>query len=390
MTHSSNQFKTYTPCPSNRKIVLADGTTTTVAGVGDVQVNPDLVLKNVLHVPRLSTNLVSIQKLTQDLICRVIFYASYCEFQDQSSDRKIGLAKEHNGLYYLSASSQPESNKSASSTSFFSSSNKDVIWLHHRRLGHLSFSALKIMFPALFKGLDVHSFHCDTCEYAKHTRVTFPISNRRSSSPFFLIHSDIWGPSTIPNISGSRWFVTFIDDCTRVSWIYLLKNKSDLSHVFPIFHAMIQNQFGTKIKNIRSDNARDYFNQILSPCFQKEGITHELSCIITPQQNGVAERKNRHLLECTRAQLFQQNVPKSYWGEAVLTSAYVINRIPSRVLGFKSPLETLSQFYPDIRSSFNLTPRIFGCTAFVHVHSQNRGKLDPRALKRVFVWYSAT
>ena len=80
MTHNSNQFKTYLPCPSNRKIVVADGATTTVAGIGDVHVTSNLVLKNVLHVPQLSTNLVSIQKLTQDLSCRVIFDASFCEF----------------------------------------------------------------------------------------------------------------------------------------------------------------------------------------------------------------------------------------------------------------------------------------------------------------------
>ena len=91
------------------------------------------------------------------------------------------------------------------------------------------------MFSTLFKGLDIQLFHCDIYEYAKHTRVSFPISNKRSSSPFFLIHSDIWGPSTIPNISGSKWFVTFIDDCTRVSWIYLLKNKFDVSHIFLFF-----------------------------------------------------------------------------------------------------------------------------------------------------------
>ena len=137
----------------------------------------------------------------------------------------------------------------------------------------------------------------------------------------------------------------------RVFWIYLLKNKSDVSHIFLVFCTMVQNQFGTKIKKIRLDNAHDYFNQILSLWFQKEGIIHESSCITTPQQNGVAKRKNRNLLKCTRALLFQQNVPKSYWGEAVLTLAYVITRISSRVLGCKSPLETLSQLYPDIRSS---------------------------------------
>lgn len=204
------------------------------------------------------------------------------------------------------------------SSSFLSSSNKDAIWLHHFRLGHPSFAVLQIMFPSLFKGLNIRTFHCDICEYAKHTRVSFPISNKRSSSPFYLIHSDIWGPSTVPNVSGSRWFVSFIDDCTRVSWIFLLKNKSDVSTVLPKFHMMIQNQFGTKIRRFRSDNARDYFNQILSPYFHKEGIIHESSCINTPQQNGVAERKNGHLLNTTRALLFHQNVPKQYWGKQFL------------------------------------------------------------------------
>ena len=119
MTHNPNQFKTYLPCRSNRKIVVADGTTTIVAGIGNVQVTLNLVLKNVLHVPQPSTNLVSIQKLTQDLSCRVIFDSSFCEFQDQGSGRKIGLAKEHNGLYFLSTSSQPELVKSTLSSSFF-------------------------------------------------------------------------------------------------------------------------------------------------------------------------------------------------------------------------------------------------------------------------------
>lgn len=75
---------------------------------------------------------------------------------------------------------------------------------------------------------------------------------------------------------------------------------------------MVQNQFGVKIKNFRLDNARDYFNQILSTYFQKEGIIHESSCVNTPQQNGVAERKNGHLLNTTRVLLFHGNVPKSY------------------------------------------------------------------------------
>ncbi|KAJ9671270.1 hypothetical protein PVL29_027317 [Vitis rotundifolia] len=220
------------------------------------------------------------------------------------------------------------------------------------------------MFPHLFQGLNISKFHCETCKLAKHTRVSFPISNKRSSHPFHLIHSDIWGPSTIPNVSGARWFVSLIDDCTWVTWIFLLKQKSDVSIVIPNFHSMVQNQFGVKIKSFRTDNARDYFNQTLSPYFQSQGILHDSSCVNTPQQNGVAERKNGHLLNTTRALLFQGNVP--------------------------NPVEILKSFYTHFRTSNGLTPRVFGCTAFVHVHSQHRDKLDPRAIKCVLLSYSST
>ncbi|KAI3465187.1 hypothetical protein Pfo_021850 [Paulownia fortunei] len=294
MTHSSQKFSIYNPCPSNRKITTADGSLTTIAGIGDVPISPTLILKNVFHVPMLSTSLVSIQKLTQDLCCNVILHPTYCVFQDQDSGKAIGRAKERNGLYYLETPSNSSVQMSKSPLSFFSEhslSNKEKIWLYHRRLGHPSFRTLNILFPSLSKGLDVKNFHCEVCELVKHKRVPFPISNKRSSVPFSLIHSGIWGPSPIPNIFGACWFVSLIDDCTRISWIFLLKNKSDVSFVLPNFHIMVQNQFGVKIKQFRSDNAREYFNQVLTPYFEKEGIIHESSCVSTPQQNGIPERK---------------------------------------------------------------------------------------------------
>ena len=198
------------------------------------------------------------------------------------------------------------------------------------------------------------------------------------------------GPFTIPNISRSHWFVSLIDDCTKVTWIFLIKQKSDVSSVVSNFHSMIQNQFGVKIKIFRSNNARHYFNQILTSYFQKEGIIHESSYVNTPQQSRVAKRKNSHLLYTTRALLFQGDVPKSYWGEVVLIATYMINRLPSQILYFKAPLEILAKFYPHVRTSSNIIPRVFGCTSFVHVHSQNRGKLYPKAIKCVFLGYSST
>ena len=97
------------------------------------------------------------------------------------------------------------------------------------------------MFPHLFQGLDISEFHCETCELATHTCVSFPISNKRSSHPFHLIQNDIWGPSTRPNVFGAHWFVSLIDDCTQVTWIFLLKQKSNVNIVIPNFHLMVQN-----------------------------------------------------------------------------------------------------------------------------------------------------
>jgi len=84
------------------------------------------------------------------------------------------------------------------------------------------------------------SFHCDVCQFAKHHRTTFPPNGNKSSKPFDLIHPDVWGPSSIPNISGAKWFVSFIDDyCTRVTWIFLMKDKSEVFHLFVTFYRMI-------------------------------------------------------------------------------------------------------------------------------------------------------
>ena len=92
MKNTSDIFLIYTPCPSNRKITIADGTTSMVAGIGNFQITHILILKNVLHVPCLSTNLISIHKLTSDLMCHAVFSASSCEFLDKNSGKKIGLA----------------------------------------------------------------------------------------------------------------------------------------------------------------------------------------------------------------------------------------------------------------------------------------------------------
>jgi len=110
------------------------------------------------------------------------------------------------------------------------------------------------MFPHLFKALDPRMFQCDVCVMSKHHRVSYPINNKLSSKPFSLIHSNIWRPSKIRNCSGTQWFVSFIDDCTCMCWVFLLKEKAAISTILPYFCKMVSTQFGTSIQKFRIDN----------------------------------------------------------------------------------------------------------------------------------------
>ena len=145
-------------------------------------------------------------------------------------------------LYYMD-----DFNSSQAHHMHHASIKEKQIGLWHRRLGHPSFSYMKYLFPDLFSKLLDSGFKCDTCILAKSHRVSYSTSLNKSDIPFSLIHSDVWGPSPITTSSGIRWFVTFINDCTRMTWLYLLKHKDYVFSVFQSFHTMIQTQFSAKI-----------------------------------------------------------------------------------------------------------------------------------------------
>ena len=131
---------------------------------------------------------------------------------------------------------------------------------------------------------------------------------------------------------------------------------------------MVQRQFNAKIQILRTDNGKEYFNSILVHYLSQQGIVHQSTCVDTPQQNGVAEWKNRHLLEVARSLLFSTNVPSHFWGEAILTATYLINRMPSRILKHQILSQLLRTSFPHTQILPHLPLKIFGCCAFVHVH----------------------
>ena len=137
---------------------------------------------------------------------------------------------------------------------FVYSTNEIMLW--HHKFGHLNFLYLKRLFPSLIDNKNLVSFEWKIFKLAKHTHMSFPLKVYIPSTPFSLIHSDIWGPSKITTCHGKRWFLTFIDDHTRITWVYLLHNKSEASHIFKVFHKMIQTQFQTKIRVLRTNNGK--------------------------------------------------------------------------------------------------------------------------------------
>ena len=237
MTSESRNFTSYSPLAGNNRIRTANNSSAPIAGTGTVPLTRDLKLDSVLHVPHLAYNLLSISKLTKHANCSAHFFATHCIFQDLSSGKMIGTAKEHDGLYYLDDSSA--SALSSQIKTYVSPTLDNNLMLWHRRMGHPSFQYLQKLFPQFSFNKDVN-FHCETCELAKHHRTTFPPTTYHSTRPFSIIHSDVWGPSRVPNRTGSKYFVTFIDDHSRMCWVYLLKEKSDVFNIFVEFFRYVQ------------------------------------------------------------------------------------------------------------------------------------------------------
>ena len=126
--------------------------------------------------------------------------------------------------------------------------------------------------------------------------------------------------------------MTFIDDHTRLCWVYLMREKSEVEGVFKEFYTMIKIQFQTRISILRCDNGTKYLDKVLGTFLNEKGILHQSMCSDTHEHNEIAERKNKHLLEVARAMMFYMNIPKYLWGDAILTASYLINKMPTKIL----------------------------------------------------------
>ena len=381
MTNDAGILSNVRPYQGNTCIAVGNGDILDISHVGDTSIplssGATLPIKDVMVVPGIQKNLLSISQLTSSFPC-------ICEFSDDGfviKDKTTGMTLTK-GLRMGDVYTLPRKISANFSMRFQTAAAH--VW--HARLGHPN---IRLVHHLSNKGAikisnkEPSSFICDHCTMAKASQLPFISVNKRSSFPFELIHIDLWGPSPVVSRSGFRYYACIVDDFTRFTWIILLKAKSEFFHHYLLFEKFVTRQFNTEIKTVQCDGGGEFINHQFLSHLASSGIRLQVSCPGTPQQNGVAERKHRHLRELGLTLIFASKVPLIYWPEAFQTSCFLINRLPSSVRGFSSPFYLLYKEHPDYSCL-----RTFGSRCFPLLKDSTSHKLAPKSLPCVFLGYS--
>ncbi|KAL0397063.1 UNVERIFIED_CONTAM: Retrovirus-related Pol polyprotein from transposon TNT 1-94 [Sesamum calycinum] len=346
-------FHSYIKSASPHYIHLPDGSKRLVQYTGTVKLTSNITLENVLFVPQFSVNLLSVSQLCHQKRYQLLFTQNGCVLQDQDTKDSLVMGVLFRRLYiYKQDQRVPTefSNNSFHNVSCSASFHCSVsVW--HNRLGHASVEAIKHIQEVDCTELSSNT-PCDTCHKAKQSRIPFPVSSSHATAIFDLVHMDLWGPYKANSISGCTYLLTL-------------------------------NQFGKGIKIFRSDNGSEFINQECRMLCANFGIIHQTSCSYTPQQNGRVERKHRHLLNVARALLLQASLPIKFWSDAILTAAYLINRTPTKVLGWKTPYEKLYGKDPQY-----IHLRTFGSLCYATDLTPHKSKFHSRALRCILIGYA--
>ena len=259
--------------------------------------------------------------------------------------------------------------------------DNDDTYLWHLRLGHISLDRInRLVKDGHLKELKVGNLPvCESCLEDKMTKSSFSAKGFRVKEPLELVHSDVYGPLNVQARGGYEYFVTFIDDYSRYEYVYLMKRKSETFGKFIKFLAEAKRQLGKSLLCLRSDRGGEYLDTEFKDHLIEHGIVSQLTALGTPQQNGVAERRNRTMLDMVRSMMSYSSFPLSFWGYALQTAVYILNVVPYKSIQH-TPLELWSGRKPSLRHI-----RIWGCTT--HVLKGKTGKLEPRTKVCLFVGY---
>ncbi|GKV28744.1 hypothetical protein SLEP1_g37756 [Rubroshorea leprosula] len=361
-------------------VKFGDNSKISVMGKGQVNIRTrdcaTQTISNVLYVPELKTNLLSIGQL-QERGYEIVIKNGVCRIHDNNLGLIAQATMTPNRMFPL--------HLKAPGQTCFSARLNDVAWLWHFRYGHLNFGGLKTLQQrAMVTGLPEFNSPSDVCEecvVSKQHRNPFPRGKSlRARKPLEVVHSDICGPINPASNGGKRYFITFIDDFSRKIWVYFLQHKSEAFVAFKSYKVLVEKEAGSPIKVLRTDRGGEYCSDEFAKFCDNKGIKRQITAAYTPQQNGVCERKNRTILDMVRSLLARSCIPKNFWPEAVNWSIHILNRSPTLAVKDMTPEEAWSGRKPTVDHL-----RIFGCVAYAHVPDQKRKKLDNKGEKCIFL-----
>jgi hypothetical protein len=335
------------------------------------------LMPNVLHVPSIQKNLLSVSQFTKDNNVSIDFHPSCFFVKDLTMGKVLLKGPLKHGLYSMPHPLPPPT----APVSFFGARASLPQW--HYCLGHPTFRLVQqvVAHHKLPLSSNKAPVLCSACQQAKSHGLPFARSTSRASRPLEIIHSDVWGPAPVSSVDGFRYYVSFLDDFSKFCWFIPIIAKSEVYEKFLIFQRTVKRLFSCKIKSFQSDWGGEY--RKLNTLFNNIGIIHRISCPHTHQQNGIIERKHHHIVETGLALLAHSSLPQCYWVDAFQIASFLINRLPTTVLKNKSPLEVLFHKSPD----YSLL-KVFGCLCWPCLRPYTSHKHDFRSLPCVFLGYS--
>jgi transposase InsO family protein len=368
----------------NGNVSFGDASKVRVKGEGKILVQlkdgNQRCISNVYYVPDMKSNILSLgQLLEKGYSVYMMDKSLYLRDNDNKLLAHVEMAK--NRMFLLNIKNVR--------VTCLKACVGDESWLWHFRFGHLNFGGLKqLASKGMVDGLpriDYPDKFCEGCVFGKHPRNSFPKeASYRASKPLELVHTDICGPIKLMSLGERRYFITFIDDFSRKIWVYFLKEKSEAFGVFKKFKALVEKESGNFIKALRSDRGGKFTSSAFDSFCEENDIRRNLTAPYSPQQNGVAERMNRTILDMVRSMLKSKNLPKEFWAEAVNCAVYLRNRCPTASVEDMTPHETWYGRKPSV-SHF----KVFGSVAYAHIPDQKRVKLDDKSVKLIFVGYDS-
>jgi transposase InsO family protein len=325
MTGEKRMFSSYEKNQDpQRAITFGDGNQGLVKGLGKIAISPDHSISNVFLVDSLDYNLLSVSQL-----CKMGYSCLFTNIGVivfRRSDDSVAFKGVLEGQLYL-----VDFNRAELDTCLIAKTNMG--WLWQRRLAHVGMKNLhKLLKGEHILGLTNVHFEkdrvCSACQVEKQVGVHHPHKNiMTTDKPLELLHMDLFGPIAYISIGGSKYCLVIVDDYSRFTWVFFLQEKSQTQETLKGFLRRAQNEFGLRIKKIRSDNGTEFKNSQIEGFLEEEDIKHEFSSPYTPQQNDVVERKNRTLLDMARTMLDEYKSLDRFWAEAINTACYAINRL---------------------------------------------------------------